>query len=142
MKNQVVRLKESDHVLASQLTETMLNEPSAPKEQLIELLSDHRNIVLACLFDGAPIGYLIAHRFPSLSGDRLVYLYDIEVAPDHRRHGVGTSLVEALIEICRSERVDSIWVGSASDNVAACMLWDRTGATKGSERYVEFTYEL
>jgi ribosomal protein S18 acetylase RimI-like enzyme len=142
MQNQVVRLTEPDHALAAQLSVSMLNEPSASQERLVELLGDRRNIVLACIRSQSPVGYLVAHQFPSLSGDRLVYLYDIEVAAHHRRHGVGASLVEKLIEICRADGIDTIWVGSALDNVAACNLWERTGATRVSEQFVEFTYAL
>jgi ribosomal protein S18 acetylase RimI-like enzyme len=142
MQQQVVRLSEADYALAGQLSEVMLNEASAPKARLAELLEDRRNIVLACLIANAPVGYLVAHQFPSLSGARLVYLYDIEVAAGQRRQGIGRSLVAALLEVCRSEKMNSIWVGSANDNAAACGLWERTGATRASEHYVEFTYEL
>ena len=103
---------------------------------------DQRNIVLATLQEGAPVGYLIAHQFPSLSGDRLVYLYDIEVSPEKRRLGIGTALVTKLKEVCREQGVDSIWVGSSRNNQAACALWESTGAERESDQYVEFTYEL
>ena len=142
MQFQTIRLTQSDSALASQLTMAMLGESPASNDALAELLEDQRNIVLACVHDSAPVGYLIAHQFPSLAGDRLVYLYDIEVSESYRRLGIGTSLVQKLMEVCRSNNVDSVWVGSSLDNEAACALWEQTGATRESDQYAEFTYAL
>ncbi len=137
-----IRLLESELHIACRLTEAVTGENTGTAERLAELLADRRNIVLATLQGDTPVGYLVAHQFPSLSGDRLVYLYDIEVSPEKRRLGIGTALVTRLKDVCREQGVDSIWVGSSRDNQAACALWESTGAERGSDQYVEFTYEL
>ncbi len=108
----------------------------------MELLTDDRAIVLAAFADQHPVGYLVAYRFPSLSGERLAYLYDIEVKEDVRRRGAGAQMVSALKTICRQHGVESIWVGSSLANQAACALWRKTGGVRESDQYVEFTYEL
>lgn len=70
--------RSSMHVsVAQQLTIEILEEPSVASERIAELLNDERNIVLAAMRDEVPVAYLVAYRFPSLSGERLVYLYDI-----------------------------------------------------------------
>ncbi|MGH9838721.1 MAG: GNAT family N-acetyltransferase [Blastocatellia bacterium] len=139
---EVVRLSQNDVQVARQLAAEFLAEPAVAPERLADLLDDERNIVLTAMRDGAPVGYLVAHRFPSLAGERLVYLYDIEVHPALRRRGIGSRLVSLLKEICVAQGVDSIWVGSSLTNVAACTLWSRTGAERESDQFVEFTYEL
>lgn len=141
-KFKVVRLSKKDAHLAHRLTSEISGEPAAPMARLAELLEDERNIVLATTRDDSPVGYLVAHQFPSLSGEKLVYLYDIEVSPACRRHGLGTALVSKLKEVCREQGVDSIWVGSSLTNVPALALWTSTGAEQDSEQYVEFNYEL
>lgn len=83
-----------------------------------------------------PVAYLVAYRFPSLSGERLVYLYDIEVLPALHRKGIGSRLVSTLKDVCRTQGVDSIWVGSSLTNVAACALWSRTGAERVSDQFI------
>jgi ribosomal protein S18 acetylase RimI-like enzyme len=139
---QIIRLLESELGIALRLTEDVVGEDAATAEQLTELLLDRRNIVLAALQEETSVGYLVAHKFPSLSGHRLVYLYDIEVKVEKRRLGIGTALVAKLKEVCRAQAVDSIWVGSSRDNHAACALWASTGAVQESDQYAEFTYEL
>jgi ribosomal protein S18 acetylase RimI-like enzyme len=136
-----IRVLESELHIACRLAE-IAGEESADSERLTDLLVDRRNIVLATLQEDTPVGYLVAHQFPSLSGDKLVYLYDIEVSPASRRLGIGTALVTKLKEVCREQGVESIWVGSSRSNHAACALWVSTGAERGSDQYVEFTYDL
>lgn len=139
---EVDRLSKNDVHVARQLAAEFLAEPSVPSERLAELLDDERNIVLAAMRDGVPVGFLVAHRFPSLAGERLVYLYEIEVHPAVRRRGIGCRLGSLLKEICVAQGVDSIWVGSSLTNVAACTPWSCTGAKRESDQYLEFTYEL
>lgn len=136
-----VRVFESDLHIACQLAE-IAGEQSVASERLTDLLIDTRNIVLATLQNGTPVGYLVAYQFPSLSGHKLVYLYDIEVTLACRRLGIGTALVTKLKQICCEQGVNSIWVGSSLSNHAACGLWASTGALRVSDQYVEFTYEL
>lgn len=112
-----------------------------PDDRLAELLVDARSIVLAALLSGEPVGYLVAYCFPSLAGERLVYLYDIEVSPEQRRRGIARAMVRQLLNECRAIDVESIWVGSSRTNLAACELWRTTGATREGDQYVEFTYE-
>jgi ribosomal protein S18 acetylase RimI-like enzyme len=138
----VVRLSKNDVSIASELGTRVLGEPAVAEARLVELLDDERNIVLAALHEGAAVAYLIAYCFPSLSGEKLVYLYDIEILDAFRRRGIGGQMVSALKDICRSKGVNSIWVGSSQTNVAACALWSSTGAERGSDRFVEFIYEL
>ena len=139
---EIVRLTKNDVHVAHQLAAKLLGESSVPPERLAELLDDERNFILAAMRNGVPVSYLVAHRFPSLAGERLVYLYDIEVHPADRRLGIGRHLVSMLKEICLAQGVDSIWVGSSLTNVAACSLWINTGAERVSDQYVEFIYEL
>ena len=99
-------------------------------------------LIAALLPDAVPIGFLIAHRFPGLNGETLVYLYDILVAESYRRHGVASAMVACLRGICIGDGVHRIWVGSGRDNDAACGLWTRLGAERVSDQYVEFNFDL
>lgn len=138
----VHRLGPDDVALAARVAEEVLGAPDVPVERLMELLADPRTIVLVAHTDDEPAGYLVAYCFPSLSGERLAYLYDIEVKAGCRRQGVARSLVHDLLSVCRAERVESIWVGSSLTNIAACELWRTTGAHRDGDQYVEFTFEL
>jgi ribosomal protein S18 acetylase RimI-like enzyme len=138
----VRRLGHDDVAIARQLADELLGAPNVPPEELARLLVDDRCIVLAAFAGDRAVAYLVAYCFPSLSGDRLAYLYDIEVHHDMRRQGIGRRLASELKKLCRTLHVSSIWVGSSLTNVAACALWASTGGERVSEQFVEYTYEL
>ena len=136
------RLDVNDIPEARDIAARFLRQAIVPDAHLRPMLADERNIVIVAERRASPVGFLVAYGFPGLSGARLVYLYDIAVAADYRREGVGRGMVALLKDICRQSRVDSIWVGSSLGNEAACGLWESTGARRVSDRYVEFIYEL
>lgn len=138
----VYRLSSQHLDLAQQLAIEFLSEAAVPLSPLTELLEDSRSIVLAATHGDQSIGYLVAYCFPSLSGERLAYLYDIEVREAWRRRGVGRSLVQLLLETCKTAGVESIWVGSSLTNGPACSLWSSTGAERDGDQYVEFNFEV
>ncbi len=138
----VHRLSIADVAIAQQLASDVLGEPRVAAAKMTELLEDARSIVLAARHNDTSIGYLVAYCFPSLGGQQLAYLYDIEVNASFRRQGTARLLVQRLLEICRQRGVASIWVGSSLTNLAACELWRTTGAQRGGDQYVEFTYDL
>ena len=105
------------------------------------LLGRDENYLYLAKVEGRPVGFLIAHRFPRVDRDRdMVYLYEIDVATEHRRRGIGTRMIELLKEDCRGDGVLKIWVGAESDNVAARELYEKTGARLEGQTYAEYTY--
>lgn len=138
----VRRLERGDVDVARKLAADLLDESSVESEDLAQLLEDDRCIVLAGFAGESPVAYLVAYCFPSLSGERLAYLYDIEVEQHMRRMGIGRQLVVELKSFCRTLGVETIWVGSSLTNVAACALWSSTGGMRESEQFVEYIYEL
>jgi ribosomal protein S18 acetylase RimI-like enzyme len=138
----VRRLLINDINIARSIASSIMGQPEVDTDVLSELLDDARSIVLAALDHDEPVAYLTAYCFPSLDGERLAYLYDIEVLNAFRRRGVAKMLVGQLLAHCRHLGVQSIWVGSSLTNLAACELWRTTGAKRDGDQYVEFTYDL
>lgn len=98
----VRRLQRNDVDAANKLAADLLGEPAAGSKALSELLDDNRCMILAG-FDGEnPVAYLVAYCFPSLSGERLAYLCDIEVAQRVRRMGIGRQSVGQLKSLSTS----------------------------------------
>ncbi len=138
----VHRLGADDVALATRLARDLAGAERVDPAHLAEMLTDPRSIVIAAQVQTEPVGYLVAYSFPSLGGERLAYLYDIEVALPYRRRGVARAMVSELLSLCRQAGVESIWVGSSLTNRAACELWRATGAQQDGDQYVEFTFEL
>ena len=58
-----------------------------------------------------------------------MFLYELGVAPEARRLGVGTALVRALATLARERGCYGMWVGTEPDNAAAVATYRRAGAT-------------
>lgn len=72
------------------------------------------------------------------------YLAELYVVPAHRGHGIGRTLMEASIELARSEGADDMDLGTGEDDVVARALYEslgfnnRGGKPDGS---INFSYE-
>lgn len=72
-------------------------------EYLIEFLSDERNIVLVAERDEKVIGGAVAYVLPKFEQARKeVYLYDLAVATDRQRLGIGKALMDELRRVAKS----------------------------------------
>lgn len=111
--------------------------------ELTQALDDARCYLYLAFLGEAPVGLLSAYRFPDVeSGGALVYLYDIEVDKNHRRKGVGTALVNKLVEACEKDGVSLIWAGTEVKNQPARKTFEATGAELEGDAYVEYEWLL
>ena len=105
------------------------------------LLSDKRNIFIVARDDEKPVGFAIAYSMPRIDRDQnMVYLYEIEVDREHRRHGIGTKMIDLLKRLCRERPVLKIWVGTEESNIPAQRLYEATGGKREPESVFEFVY--
>lgn len=117
--------------------------PLASQREVAQALADLRCYLFVAEEDADPVGLLSAYRFPDVvTGGELVYLYDIEVRVDHRRKGVGATLIRSLAECCQRDRVRRIWAGTDVTNMAARRTFEATGAELEGESYAEYEWEL
>ena len=125
------------------LSEEQTAGAAASDAELAAALSDPRCMLLLAVSDGAPVGLLSAYVFPDVvSGGSLAYLYDIDVVEAQRRSGVGTSLVNALLALCREDGVKLVWAGTDAENRPARRTFERTGGELEGDRYVEYEWEI
>ena len=67
-------------------------------------------------------GYIGAHN---IVGE--VYITNVAVAPDYRRQGVATQLIERLVEISRAENAEFITLEVRENNTSAQALYEKQG---------------
>ena len=114
----------------------------ASPDHMRQLLRRDENYLYIASVDAQPVGFLLAYRVPRVDRDQdMIYLYEIAVLPEQRRHGIGSRMIQALKQECRSSNVMEMWVGTEADNVAARALYESTGAKCQGETYAEYTYE-
>lgn len=144
----VRRLGEKDVPLAEailkQFGEISAENRSFPAMMyLTNLLSNETCYVIAAIEQDTIVGFVLAYRFPSFyAAGNTAYLYDIEVAPERRRSGIGRHLIARLLMQLRQDSVTEIWLGTSVENIAAQRLFEGTGAQKESETFYEYFYFL
>ena len=57
-----------------------------------------------------------------------MFLYELSVHADHRKQGVGRSLVDALADLARERGCYGMWVATEPDNAAALATYRAAGA--------------
>ena len=119
-------------------------ERSMPTMQ--RFLGQATNFLILALSSDVPLGFLTAYSMPKASCDaRMVYLFEINIAPDYWRQGIGKQLVNRLKAECANGdngNIEEIWVGTENDNVAAKRLYESTGGICSYPDSCEFVYKI
>jgi ribosomal protein S18 acetylase RimI-like enzyme len=101
-------------------------DPPALAERMRELILSGETIVL--LADGAPDGLAVLRFRPAIWSTALeCYLAELYVIPDRRGLGAGRALMEAAIDLARSEGANYMDLGTSEDDVAARRLYESLG---------------
>jgi ribosomal protein S18 acetylase RimI-like enzyme len=107
-----------------------------PDEQATRAyLADDRNyLLLAYLDDGTAVGFVRGTALGRLEGpEQQMFLYEIGVAPEYQRRGIGTALIQALERICRERGFGEMFVFTNRSNTAAMRLYASTGGHTESD---------
>jgi ribosomal protein S18 acetylase RimI-like enzyme len=92
-------------------------------------LADLRNVLLFAFEGSEALGFLRATELLQLSSRRKqMFLYEIAVDEDFRRHGIGKALINTLLKDCRERGFEEVFVFTDPANVAAVELYRSAGA--------------
>lgn len=103
----------------------------APRDDALErfLRSDDHHLLLA-LEGEEPVGFVTGVELTHPDKGVEMFLYELGVAEDARRRGIGRALVEALAALARDRGCRGMWVLTDEENVAAVATYRGAGATK------------
>ena len=77
----------------------------------------------------AAVGFITGVEMTHSDKGTEMFLYELEVAADYRRRGIGTALIAALAELATKHDCSGMWVLTDDDNVAAQATYQGAGAT-------------
>ncbi|WP_062210560.1 N-acetyltransferase [Streptomyces sp. NBRC 109706] len=94
------------------------------------LASSGHHLLLAYA-EGAdgPVGMVSGVEMTHPDKGTEMFLYELAVAPAHRRRGVGRGLVEALAGLARERGCHGMWVGVDTDNEPALATYRSAGGS-------------
>jgi ribosomal protein S18 acetylase RimI-like enzyme len=98
------------------------------------LLGNDSTIFLVAFEGDDPVGFVLAYELPRRHGDEAILLvYEVDVDEEHRRRGVGTTLLRELADIARRRGIGEGFVLTDPGNEAANALYASAG---GERQYV------
>lgn len=96
-------------------------------------LADPATIVYVCEVDGEVVGWAHGYLMHRVDGGLMSLLYEVDVAPAHRRRGHAKRLIEEFIATALAQGCSSMWVLTDPDNSPAHSLY----ASLGGERLTD-----
>jgi len=94
-----------------------------------ELVMAGRRYLMA-LIDGEATGFVKIREGEQpavIPGSSALELQQVYVLPDKQRHGVGGQLIEAVVDIARSENADGLWLSVWVDAPWAVSAYRKNG---------------
>ncbi|GAA0483956.1 hypothetical protein Ade02nite_96170 [Paractinoplanes deccanensis] len=73
-------------------------------------------------------GWCWGYLLPRPDGATMLYLHNLEVAPAHRRRGVGRALLRAFMRAGRDRGATTMFLTTGEHNTAARTLYESEGA--------------
>jgi len=106
-------------------------------------LANERNLLLFAFEGSIALGYLRGTELQQLKSRRKqMFLYEVAVDEAYRRQGVGTALIQALLQDCRERGFEEAFVLTDPSNRAAVELYRSTGALTETAADRMFVYPL
>jgi GNAT superfamily N-acetyltransferase len=104
------------------------SDPAAARRFLLERVDMHQSAIFLAFSGGVAIGF--TQLFPSFSSvgmARIFILNDLFVAPQARRRGIGSALLQAAAEYARSEAAIWLVLSTELTNTTAQSLYEKEG---------------
>ena len=108
-----------------------------------ERISNNESIIfLALTQKNNPTGFVqLYETFGSLHLGKIIILYDLYVAKECRKYGIGERLMKKSQEYAESIGAKSIELSTAKDNSTAQSLYEKIGYIRDNEFY-SYSYEI
>jgi len=124
----IVLLEPGDEELLRR-AEALFNPNVISRERAAMLLREPAYVMVVALGDGdAIMGRVYAnvlHRFEATD----LLLYEVDVAEEYQRRGVGRAMLEFLARLCAERGYGEMWVLTDPGNLAGNALYKSAGGT-------------
>jgi ribosomal protein S18 acetylase RimI-like enzyme len=113
-----------------------------PVEGLRSFLASNSHIFVVASAGDAIVGFAYAYDLQRPDGDTMLFLYSIDVAPEHRRRGVATALIRSLLQFGADRGSGKMFVLTPRSNEAAIALYRSAGGTPSNADTLLFEYPI
>ena len=118
----------------------LFDNPAKP-EAVVRFLADPNHHLFFALADGKPVGFVSGVELTHPDKGTEMFLYELAVDERHRRMGIATELIAALLDLARKRGCYDMWVLTDHDNEAALGTYRKSGTDEESS-HVMLTWKL
>jgi ribosomal protein S18 acetylase RimI-like enzyme len=136
-----MRIQRANDAAAVHAAAELFDAPPTEEATARFLGSPDHHLLLAYDDAGAPVGMVTGVETTHPDKGTEMFLYELGVAPDARRRGIGTALVQALAALARERGCYDMWVGVDVGDEPALATYRRAGPDEESACVV-LTWEL
>ena len=129
LKNLVVQAAEGcDSISIRQLAIDVNIDAWSEADYSVEI-SRTDSFVLKATNDTGLAGFVLARIVPGTTESLDAEIYNVAVAPDSSRRGIGTTLLVALLAQLAKRNVSNVWLEVRESNSAAIAFYEHQGFT-------------
>jgi ribosomal protein S18 acetylase RimI-like enzyme len=119
----------------------MKNFKMPDEDYLQQLLKNDDFIVFTAIVNDRVVGGVTAYTLQQYySKSPLVYIYDLAVATEFQRQGIGAMLISGITNYCTEIGIEEVFVQANEEDAYALEFYHSTGAA--AEKVVHFYYPL
>jgi ribosomal protein S18 acetylase RimI-like enzyme len=136
---EIRHIKPGDAALFGRVAADVFDAP-IDAARLAAYLAEPGHHMLVALHGGEVVAQVAAviHRHPDKPTE--LYIDEVGVTPARQRQGIARRMVAEMFALGKALGCEEAWVGTESDNAAACALYESHGAT--GEPFVMYEYTL
>ena len=107
----------------------------------LAFVADSATFAFGAFLGADTVGYAWGYRLRLPTGRKSLLLHDIEVAEEHRRQGLGSLLLQAVLNLGKREGCTQMWLVTERANQAANDLYEGSGGHAPSAPEGDLVYE-
>ena len=133
-----VRLLEPDEAgILDNVAEDVFDGPIDPAA-CAEFFADERHHLAVALDGDSVVGIASSLRYVHPDKRNEYWINELGVAPSHERQGIGTRLVNALLEHAREFGCEEAWLATEEENDVARKFYSAVGGKEHRAVYITF----
>lgn len=121
---EIRRAAAEDADLVVRALHTLYHREPPDIDVMADILANPNFLLLLATESEQCIGYLHGQTLHRLDGERMLLVYEIEVASQHRRRGIGTSLMDGALRYAVEAGLARCWLVTESDNRIARSFYE------------------
>ncbi|MBP3708025.1 MAG: GNAT family N-acetyltransferase [Clostridia bacterium] len=97
-------------------------------EMIKKFIQSEENYIFIGTINNKIIAFLYGYSLARPDGKNMFYIHSVDVIPGYQEKGIGTKLMDYVIDFIKSEnKCYKFWVLADTDNVRACNLYKKYG---------------